>query len=122
MRRGFTMRFAWFILVCLFLGWTANGVAARDKEFVRIAGGATGGTFHIIVSGISNLVKENVNWLDATPEPGGSVMNTRRVGTNKLKFGLVTTDTAFHAIQGGPEFKEERYPDIRAVFSGHVSY
>ena len=49
-------------------------------------------------------------------------MNTRRVGTNKLNFGLVTTDTAFHAIHGGPEFKDERYPDIRAVFSGHVSY
>ncbi len=49
-------------------------------------------------------------------------MNTRRIGTQKLKLGLVTTDTAYHAIYGGPEFKNERYPDIRAVFSGHVSY
>jgi len=35
---------------------------------------------------------------------------------------MLTTDTAYHAIYGGPEFKNEKYPDLRAVFSGHVSY
>jgi len=103
-------------------GGQPDEALAKEKQFIRIAGGATGGTFHIISNGICSLIKENVSWLDATPEPGGSVMNTRKIGTNKLSFGLVTTDTAYHAIHGGPEFKDERYPDIRAVFSGHVSY
>jgi len=122
MRRKPILRVFLVFLGVLVLAGLGDDASARDKEFIRIAGGATGATFHIIVSGISTLVRENVKWLDATPEPGGSVMNTRRVGTDKLKFGLVTTDTAFHAIAGGPEFKDERYPDIRAVFSGHVSY
>lgn len=113
------------MLVCVGLwamGETLDRVEARDKEFIKVAGGASGGTFFIIASAICKLVNENVPWLDATPEVGGSVMNARRVGTDKLKFGMVTTDTAYHAVHGGPEFKNERYPDIRAVFSGHVSY
>jgi len=103
-------------------GWAGMEAAARDKEFIRIAGGSTGATFHIMASGICMLLNANVPWIDATPEPGGSVMNARRIGTQKLKMGMLTTDTAYHAINGGPEFKNERYPDLRAVFSGHVSY
>lgn len=115
------------MLIVVFLaislpGWAGKEAAARDKEFIRIAGGSTGATFHIMASGICMLLNGNVKWLDATPEPGGSVMNARRIGTQKWKMGLLTTDTAYHAIHGGPEFKDERYPDLRAVFSGHVSY
>ena len=114
------------LFLMVFMVWLVVGVGARaearDKEFIKIAGGASGGTFFIIASAICKLVNENVPWLDATPEVGGSVMNVRRIGTEKLKFGMVTTDTAYHGIHGGPEFKNERYPDIRAVFSGHVSY
>ena len=83
MRGKSTFRiFMVFLGVLVFVGLGDNATA-RDKEFIRIAGGATGATFHIIVSGISTLIRENVKWLDATPEPGGSVMNTRRVGTGK---------------------------------------
>lgn len=110
------------ILAISLPGWAGKEAAARDKEFIRIAGGSTGATFHIMASGICMLLNANVKWIDATPEPGGSVMNARRIGTQKLMMGLLTTDTAYHAIHGGPEFKNERYPDLRAVFSGHVSY
>lgn len=122
MRRGLAVRGVVTLLAVLAIAWPGNSALARDKEFIKIGGGASGGTFFMIASGMSKLVNENVPWLDATPEVGGSVLNTRRIGTQKLKFGMVTTDTAFHAINGGPEFKDERYPDIRAVFSGHVSY
>ncbi len=122
MKRGLAVRGVVMLLAVLAIGWSGNNALARDKEFIKIGGGASGGTFFMIASGMSKLVNENVPWLDATPEVGGSVLNTRRIGTQKLKFGMVTTDTAYHAINGGPEFKDERYPDIRAVFSGHVSY
>jgi len=121
MKRTLIMLIVVFLAISL-PGWAGKEAAARDKEFIRIAGGSTGATFHIMASGICMLLNGNVKWLDATPEPGGSVMNARRIGTQKLKMGLLTTDTAYHAIHGGPEFKDERYPDLRAVFSGHVSY
>ena len=122
MKRRSCKGWVWVLVAILAIGWSAYGALARDKEYIKIAGGASGGTFFIIVSGFCKLVNENIKWLDATPEVGGSVSNTRRIGTDKLKFGTVTTDTAYHGINGGPEFKNERFPDIRAVFSGHVSY
>lgn len=122
MKRKSTFKILMVFLGILSLVGLSDDALAREKEFLKVAGGASGATFFVISSGVCKLLNENVNWIDATPEPGGSVMNTRRIGTQKLKFGMVTTDTAYHAIYGGPEFKEERYPDIRAVFSGHVSY
>jgi len=122
MKRAWLIGWTGMVFMILSVGWFGNNALARDKEFIKIGGGASGATFFMIASGMSKLVNENVPWLDATPEVGGSVLNTRRIGTQKLKFGMVTTDTAYHAINGGPEFKDERYPDIRAAFSGHVSY
>jgi len=105
------------------IGWTPNDAVAADKQFITIAGGASGGTWYTMVVGISKIVNENLKDLNATPETGGSVQNTRRVGSDKLQFGFSTADTAFHAIKGGPEFKEgELFPDIRALYSGHVSH
>lgn len=120
-RRHICLTILIIVLAAAFL-CAINEPWAREKKFIRITGGATGGTIFMIVNGICKLVNENVEWLDANPGTGGSVADTRRVGTQKVDFGLVTTDTASHAITGGPEFKEERYPDIRAVFSGHVSH
>ena len=122
MRRGFVVGALATLFAVFASGLFGNTALAADKEYIKIAGGASGGTFFMIASGMSKLVNENAKWVDATPEVGGSVLNVRRIGTQKLKFGMVTTDTAYHGIEGGPEFKGERYPDIRAVFSGHVSY
>jgi uncharacterized protein len=110
------------LLLIVASGWIGESAKARDKEFIKIGGGATGGTLLIIASGMCNLINENIKWLDASAETGGSVQNARRVGTKRIKLGLVMCDTAVHAIKGGPEFKDERYPDIRALFSGHMSY
>jgi TRAP transporter TAXI family solute receptor len=122
MKRRSWKQWVWVLVVVLAIGGSAYDASARDKEFIKIGGGASGGTFFIMASAFCKMVDDEIKWLDATPEVGGSVLNVRRVGTDKLKFGIVTTDTAYHGINGGPEFKDERYPDIRAVFSGHVSY
>ena len=122
MRRGFVVGALVTLFVVFATGWSGNAALAAEKEYIKIGGGASGATFFMIASGISKLVNENVKWLDATPEVGGSVLNVRRIGTQKLAVGTVTTDTAYHGIYGGPEFKNESYPDIRAIFSGHVSY
>ena len=122
MKRRSVVVWACLMLAVIAVVWSAAGVLARDKEFVKIAGGASGGTFFLVSSGFCKLINENIPWIDSTPDVGGSVLNTRKIGTDKLKFGTITTDTAFHAINGGPEFKDDKYPDIRAVFSGHVSY
>ncbi len=122
MRRGLVIGTLWMVCAVFAAGLAGSDALAAEKEYVKIAGGASGGTFALIAGGMCKLVNDNVKWLDATPEVGGSVLNVRRIGTQKLMFGMVTTDTAFHGINGGPEFKNERYPDIRAAFSGHVSY
>ena len=122
MRRGLVIGTLCLLFAVFASGWAGNAALAADKEYIKIGGGASGATFFMIASGISKLVNENVKWLDATPEVGGSVLNVRRIGTQKLAVGTVTTDTAYHGIYGGPEFKNESYPDIRAIFSGHVSY
>ncbi len=122
MKRGLMIGTLCMLFAVFASGWAGNDALAADKEYIKIGGGASGATFFMMASGISKLVNENVKWLDATPEVGGSVLNVRRIGTQKLPVGIVTTDTAYHGIYGGPEFKNERYPDIRAIFSGHVSY
>ena len=107
----------------LTLGLTQNNAGAADKTFINMAGGSSGGTWYTMAVGVCKVVDEKLPDMNCTPQTGGSVKNTRQVGSKKLDFGFSTADTAFHALNGGPEFKAgERFPDIRAVFSGHVSH
>lgn len=113
---------ALILFLALAFGWIKTDADAKEKTFITLAGGPSGGTWYAMVTGISKVINEKVDWLDCTPATGGSVMNTRKVGTKKILFGFSTTDTAYHAVYGGPEFKDERYPNISAVYSGHVSH
>ena len=107
----------------LVFGLAQNHAAAADKTFINISGGSSGGTWYAMAVGICKVVGEKLTDINCTPETGGSVKNTRRVGVKKLDYGFSTADTSFHALNGGPEFKEgERFNDIRAIFSGHVSH
>lgn len=107
----------------LVIGVAQNDAAAADKTFINMAGGSSGGTWYTMAVGICKVVAEKMPDINCTPETGGSVKNTRQVGAKKLDFGFSTADTSFHALNGGPEFKEgERFMDIRAIFSGHVSH
>lgn len=99
-----------------------SGKAYSADRLVSIAGGAAGGPFHILATGMAKLIEKYNPDIRASAEvTGGTVENVRLAGTKKVTFALSQADIAFYALNGGPAFKgKERY-EIRALFGGHAS-
>lgn len=95
---------------------------AHATEFVNIAGGASGGAYIVIASGMAKILEEHAPGVQATAQvTGGGFVNCRIVGTKKAEFGLTTPANAYFAINGGGRFKKgEKYP-LMAVMGGHES-
>lgn len=110
--------FCAFVLAAVFL--TASN--SRSADFINIAGGASGGTYIVVATGMAKILTQHVKDLNANAEvTGGGFANTRLIGTKRADFGLTTPDAAYFAVNGGGRFKPgEKYP-LRALMSGHES-
>jgi len=75
MKRMVIVLIAVLLATCL-PGWAGKEAAARDKEFIRIAGGSTGATFHIMASGICT---PSTRKLPRTTRPGRDLICPIRI-------------------------------------------
>ena len=94
----------------------------RADQFVNIAGGASGGAYIVIATGMASIVEKYVPGVKATAQvTGGGFVNNRLIGTKKAEFGLTTPENLYFAINGGGRFKkDEKYP-LMAIMGGHES-
>jgi TRAP transporter TAXI family solute receptor len=105
-------------LLVLSYGLTAEGAT----RFVSIATGGSGGTYYVVGGGMGKLIEKYVQGVKVSVEStAASTENCRLVATKKVKFAIVMPDSAYFAFNGGREFGDKKYPNIRGVMAGHTS-
>ena len=113
------IRFA--VVVIAVLAMTISSAQAA-KKFVTIAGGASGGTYIVVATGMAKILSKYIPGMRANAEvTGGGFGNTRLIGTKRADFGLTTPDAAYFAVKGGGRFKPGEKYKLRALMSGHAS-
>lgn len=109
------------LLICVISIGQAAG-AAGPVRFISIATGGTGGTYFIIGGGMAKIIEKYVpNVRVSVESTAASTENCRLVAAKKVQFAIVMPDSAYFAYEGGREFGEAKYPNVRAVMAGHTS-
>jgi len=102
------------------LGYGLTAEAAT--KFISIATGGTGGTYYIIGGAMGKTIEKYVPEAKVSVEStAASTENCRRLASRQVKFAIVMPDSAFFAYNGGREFGDKKYPNIRGVMAGHTS-
>lgn len=113
------------ILIVIFivlLGFRIGTAIASPVQFVSIATGGTGGTYYIIGSGMAKIIEKYVPNVKVSVETSAATTeNIRLIAGKKVQFAIAMPDGVYFAYHGGREFKDTKYPNIRAVMGGHSS-
>ena len=97
-------------------------VQGAPVKFISIATGGTGGTYYVIGGGMGKLIEKYVPGVKVSVEStAASTENCRLVASKRVKFAIVMPDSAYFAYNGGREFGDKKYPNIRGVMAGHTS-
>ncbi len=105
-----------------FFLWFVVAAQGAPVKFISIATGGTGGTYYVIGGGMGKLIEKYVPGVKVSVEStAASTENCRLVAARKVKFAIVMPDSAYFAYNGGREFGDKKYPNIRGVMAGHTS-
>lgn len=103
-------------------GLAALGTAASAQQFISIGTGGVTGVYYPTGGAICRLVnktRKEHGIRCAVESTGGSVYNINTIKAGELEFGVAQSDWQHHAYQGTSKFKDNPFPEIRAVFSVH---
>ncbi len=104
------------IFLALFLGLALilSGPIAAE-QFISIATGGTGGVYYPLGGGMSDLINQHVEGVDATAEvTGASTENARLIQTGEVELALIQNDIAYYAKHGTEMFEAEK-ENLRGV-------
>ena len=108
--------------VLIVVMFASGGVASGAVKFISIATGGSGGTYYIIGGGMGKIIEKYVSGVKVSVEStAASTENCRLVAAKKVKFAIVMPDSAYFAYNGGREFGDKKYSNIRGVMAGHTS-
>lgn len=100
---------------------SADPYVPTSNEFVSMASGATGGTYHVVVAGMGTMIDKyatNVSSSVVTGTTGSE--NFKLVAKNDCQVGIGSGDTAIAAYTGTREF-ETKLDNLRFLASGYSS-
>ena len=100
----------------------ATPAAAQDQTFISIGTGGVTGVYYPTGGAICRLVnrdRKSHGIRCAVESTGGSVYNINTIKAGELEFGVAQSDWQYHAYNGTSKFKDNPFPEIRAVFSVH---
>ncbi|MEO0809139.1 MAG: TAXI family TRAP transporter solute-binding subunit, partial [Pseudomonadota bacterium] len=100
---------------------TATPATAQQK-FISIGTGGVTGVYYPTGGAICRLVnrgRKEHKIRCAVESTGGSIYNINTIKAGELEFGVAQSDWQYHAYKGTSKFKDNPFPDIRAVFSVH---
>ena len=93
----------------------------KDGKVFAIGTGDVGGTFYPVGAALAKVINDKMPGYKVTVQStGGSVDNSRMVGTGELVFGMAMGDVAFDALKGQGKFKAP-LPKVTALFATYSS-
>lgn len=96
---------------------------AQPIQRISIATGGTAGLYYITGAGVAAVVSKYVPNVQMTVEvTAASTENVRLLSAKKVAVALMTSDTAHYAYNGGREFKDTKYPDLRGMTASFTSW
>jgi uncharacterized protein len=104
------------IFFALLLASALVSVPASAAERIRLGGGPSGGGLFPLTTAVYKIIKLHLPEFQVSPPQvtGGSVENTRLLGTNKVNFAY--TSEVADAASGIGKWKNESYTNIRTVY------
>lgn len=98
--------------------------AKKEKIWLSILGGATGGTFSPFAAGIGNVVSKAESHIKISVEASaGSIENVRRVNSSPEYLGVAFASDAYLGYHGQEVFAEEGMKEnIRVVTLLYIAY
>ena len=98
------------------------GLAFAKKERITIGGGSPGALFFLFAAHTASMINNKLpdEFMANATAVGGSAENAMLLGKQEEEFGVMSSDTAYHAYNGIEEFTGKRSPNLRAVTGGYV--
>ena len=96
--------------------------AQGQQRFVTIGTGGVTGVYYAVGGAICRLVNKDrkAHGIRCSVEStGGSAYNVNTIKAGDLDFGLSQSDVQFNSYKGLGAFKDNAFPELRAVFSVH---
>ncbi len=101
-----------------------DGTGWAGTKHLVFGGGATGGVFQIVASGMANLAQKHIPDVSAIAEiSAGSQENARRLARGEQHFAMLSAEIAYQAYRKLREFKDAKDPmeTLRIVMYGYSS-
>jgi TRAP transporter TAXI family solute receptor len=102
--------------------FTATTASAQGQTFITIGTGGVTGVYYAAGGAICRLLNKDrkVHGIRCSVEStGGSTFNINTIRAGELDFGMAQSDVQFNAFQGEGPYKDNAFPDLRAVFAVH---
>lgn len=96
--------------------------ATAQEKFITIGTGGQTGVYYVVGQSICRLVNRGAadHGLKCTaPSTGGSIANINAIKAGDMDMGVAQSDWQFHAFNGSSEFADNKFDNLRAVFSVH---
>jgi TRAP transporter TAXI family solute receptor len=116
------MKAYWKILAMAGTAVVLAGPASAQQKFTTIGTGGVTGVYYAAGGAICRLLNKDrkAHGIRCSVEStGGSAFNINTIKAGELDFGLAQSDVQFNAIKGEAQYKDNAYPELRAVFSVH---
>lgn len=101
---------------------SASASFAAEQRFITIGTGGVTGVYYAVGGAICRLMnqaRKETGLRCSTESTGGSVFNVNAIKTGELDFGMTQSDVQYNAVKGEAQFKDQAFPELRAVFSVH---
>src|SRR5918999_540154 len=99
-----------------------SGGAMAQQNFVTIGTGGVTGVYYAAGGAICRLVNKDrkTHGIRCSVEStGGSAFNVNTIKAGELDFGMAQSDVQYNSLKGLGAFKDNPFPELRAVFSVH---
>jgi uncharacterized protein len=104
------------------VSFATGGTATAQQKFVTIGTGGVTGVYYAVGGAICRLVnkdRKSHGIRCSVESTGGSAFNVNTIKAGELDFGMAQSDVQYNSSKGLGAFKDNAFPELRAVFSVH---